>query len=69
MKDNCFCCNCETRVLVDCGADECPICHYVGALSWIEGEPEEVDEDYLNCKEGGDNKCGVKSIGTAEMEV
>jgi hypothetical protein len=45
MKDNCYCCNCCTRVLVDLGADICPVCGFKGALSWIDGEPQEIDEN------------------------
>lgn len=41
-KDNCFCCNCETKVLIPRGEDACPICNMIGALSWIDGEEQEV---------------------------
>lgn len=44
MKDNCFCCYCERRVLVERGADRCPLCGFIGALSWIDGEEEETEE-------------------------
>ena len=46
IKDNCFCCNCEHRVFVDVGTEECPVCHYVGALSWFDDTEKEVD---VNC--------------------
>ncbi len=60
MKDNCICCNCETHVLVEVGADVCPVCGAYGCLSWVEGEPQEVDPtvyNYAGCKEREDRKC------------
>ncbi len=43
LKDNCFCCNCEQRVMVERGEDRCPLCGFIGALSWVDGEEEEVE--------------------------
>lgn len=41
--DNCYCCNCCHKVLVPTFSEECPLCHAVGCLSWIENEPEEIN--------------------------
>ena len=35
------------RGFVEVGAEECPNCGMSGALSWIEGEPQEVNLDNL----------------------
>jgi RecJ-like exonuclease len=40
--DNVKCCNCEFNGLVETGETECPICHFVGALSWIDDEEQEI---------------------------
>lgn len=42
MKDNVKCCNCDFVGLVETGADKCPKCGYIGALSWVEGQAQEV---------------------------
>lgn len=47
MKDNVICCNCGVHILVDCGEDTCPVCGESGCLSWPEGEPQEVEDDYI----------------------
>lgn len=41
--DNVKCSNCEFNGFVDIGAEECPACNMIGSLSWIDGEPQEVD--------------------------
>lgn len=45
MKDNVFCCNCEFDGLVDIGSDTCPECKFDGALSWKDGEPQEMEDE------------------------
>ena len=52
MKDLVKCCNCSTVMLVELGADICPKCGYDGALAWIDGLPQEVEDDYQIEKEG-----------------
>lgn len=42
--DNVKCCNCEFNGLVETGAEECPSCHFEGALSWKDGEETEVSQ-------------------------
>lgn len=44
MKDNILCNNCGYNGLVDTGADICPECNFDGALSWKEGEAQEVED-------------------------
>lgn len=46
MKDNVKCCNCSKRVLVKCGTSTCPLCGFNGGLSWVDGEPQEVEDGY-----------------------
>ena len=38
-----FCTYCGKKMLLPRGADKCPECKKVGHLSWIDGEPEEVN--------------------------
>lgn len=45
IMDNVFCNNCEFDGLVDLGSDVCPQCGFDGALSWKEGEEQEVEVD------------------------
>jgi RecJ-like exonuclease len=43
MKDYVKCCNCDFEGTVETGAEECPECHYIGALSWAEDHDQEVE--------------------------
>lgn len=44
MADNVKCCDCGWKGLVTCGSNICPECGADFALSWIEDEPQEVEE-------------------------
>lgn len=41
--DNVVCCNCNSRLLVKCGSDICPVCNADGTLAWVDGEQQEVE--------------------------
>jgi len=46
MKDYVKCCNCEFEGTVKLGERVCPECKKEGCLSWVEGMPQEVNNDF-----------------------
>lgn len=46
MRDLCACVNCGWVGTVATGDEVCPACLAEGNLSWIDGEPEEVPDDF-----------------------
>jgi len=41
--DHVHCNNCGQTMLLPHGADKCPICGFVGCLSWVDNEKQEAD--------------------------